>query len=109
MEGYRKGLYPDFMMREEMERVSGERATAEQRSRELETQLARLDRALSYKGQIQDLARRLTGGLEHMDFNGRREMLRLLVDEVVYDEGLLTIKTVLPLEQLHPKCTHMFL
>ena len=70
MEGYRKGLYPEFMMREEMERVSGERATAEQRSRELETQLARLDRALSYKGRVQELARRLTVGLEHLGFNG---------------------------------------
>lgn len=41
-------------------------------------------------------------GLDHMDFNGRRELLRLLVEEVIYDKGLLTIKTVLPLEQLHP-------
>ena len=40
MEGYRKGLYPDYMMREEMDRVSRERAAAEQSSRELETQLA---------------------------------------------------------------------
>lgn len=102
MEGYRKGLYPDYMMREEMDRVSGERATAEQSSRELETQLARLDKALSHKGRVQDLACRLTGGLERMDFNDRRELLRLLVDEVIYDAGLLTIKTVLPLEQLQP-------
>ena len=29
-------------------------------------------------------------------------LLRLLVEEVVYDKGLLTIKTVLSLEQLHP-------
>ncbi len=102
MEGYRKGLYPDYMMREEMDRVSRERAAAEQSSRELETQLARLDKALSHKGRVQDLARRLTGGLERMDFDDRRELLRLLVDEVIYDAGLLTIKTVLPLEQLQP-------
>ena len=37
-----------------------------------------------------------------MDFNDRRELLCLLVDEVIYDSGLLTIKTVLPLEQLQP-------
>ena len=37
-----------------------------------------------------------------MDFDERRELLRLLVDEVIYDAGLLIIKTVLPLEQLQP-------
>ena len=58
--------------------------------------------ALSHKGRVHDLARRLTGGLERMDFNERRELLRLLVDDVIYDAGLLTIKTVLPLDQLQP-------
>ena len=37
VEGYRKGLYPDLMMREEMERMQEERATARQRLRELQT------------------------------------------------------------------------
>ncbi|MFC1935946.1 recombinase family protein, partial [Chloroflexota bacterium] len=93
VEGYRKGLYADFMMREEMERVRNERASAEERRRELERQLAHLDKALSYQGQVRELAQRLSQGLEVMDFQQRRELLRLLVDEAVYDdaEGKVTI------------------
>ena len=82
--------YPDFMMREEMDRVRGERAPAEQSSREREKQLARLDMALGLRGRVHDLARRFTGGLERMDFDERRGLLRLLVDDVIYDAGLLT-------------------
>jgi len=104
VEGYRKGLYPDFLMREEMERLSQERASAEERHRQLAGHLAHLDKALSYRGQVEELARRLSEGLENMDFSQRRELLRLLVDEVVYDDGQLTIKTIIPLgeHRLHP-------
>ena len=105
VEGYRKGLYADFMMREQMEKLHRERDDAERRRRELELQLARLDRAGSYRGQIGEFAAKVSQGLEHMDAPERRELLRLLVDEVVYDGGKLTIKTIIPLEerQLHPQ------
>ena len=104
VEGYRKGLIPDFMMREEMERVAQERRQAEERCNELERQLVHLDKALSYKGQVQALAHRLSAGLDTMSFDERRELLRLLVDEVVYDDGQVTIKTIIPIGdgQLHP-------
>jgi hypothetical protein len=45
-----------------------------------------LHKALSYQGQVQALAKRLTQGLEVMDFQQRRELLHLLVDEIIYDE-----------------------
>ena len=66
--------------------------------------LARLDKALSYRGQVEELARRLSTGLGAMDFHQRRELPRLLVDEVVYEEGKVTIRTILPLEpqRLYP-------
>ncbi len=96
VEGYRKGFYVDFMMREEMERVRSEQTSAEQRRRELERQLAHLDRALSYKGQVEQLASRLSEGLDQMGFAERRELLRLLVDEAVYNDGRVTIKTIIP-------------
>ncbi len=104
VEGYRKGLYADFMMREEMEQAGKERATAGERYQELNRQLAHLDKALSYRGQIEELAQRLSAGLEVMSFNERRELLRLLVDEIVYDDGHVTIKTIIPLGngQLYP-------
>jgi len=104
VEGYRKGFIPDFMMREEMERVAQERRQAEERCNELERQLVHLDKALSYKGQVQALAHRLSAGLDTMSFDERRELLRLLVDEVVYHDGQVAIKTIIPVGdgQLHP-------
>ncbi|MBI3953538.1 MAG: hypothetical protein HY330_03405 [Chloroflexi bacterium] len=105
VEGYRKGLYADSVMREEMERLRQEQSTTEQRGHELARQLAHLDRALSYAGQVEQLAERLGRGLDHMGFAQRRELLRLLVDEAVYDDGQVTIKTIIPFaeeRQLHP-------
>jgi len=105
VQGYRKGLYADFMMREEMERVSIEKDENQRRRDDLRIQIDRLDRAKAYKGQVQAFARRVSKGLDNMDFNQRRELLRLLVDEVIYDEGKVTIKTIIPLDkvQLHPE------
>ena len=104
VEGYSKGLYADFMMREEMQRIRSEHVIAEERYQELRRQLAHLDKALSYQGQIEELAQRLSAGIEVMSFNERRELLRLLVDEIVYDDGHVTIKTIIPLGngQLYP-------
>ncbi|MFH1141371.1 MAG: recombinase family protein [Chloroflexota bacterium] len=111
VEGYRKGLYADFMMREEMERVQKEQASAEERRRELERQLARLDKTLGYRGQIEELARQLSQGLDAMDFAQRRALLRLLVDEVVYDdaEGKVTIRTIIPVDERRLRPIHQWL
>ncbi len=38
-----------------------------------------------------------------MPRHSRQELLRLLVDEATYhDDGIVTVRTLLPLEQLHP-------
>lgn len=37
-----------------------------------------------------------------MDFSERRELLRLLVDEVVFYDGEHTIKKIIPVVPLHP-------
>jgi hypothetical protein len=100
--GYRKGYYSDSVMRDEKVRVDQKRVAAEERRLELTAQLDRLDRALAYLDQVKDLTSRLAQGLDTLDFGGRRELLRLLVDEVVYDDGQLSIKRILPLRQLHP-------
>ena len=39
VEGYRKGIYPDFMMREEMEVIGKDQSELEKRKAELEKQL----------------------------------------------------------------------
>jgi hypothetical protein len=50
------------------------------------------------------MAKRLSQGLDTMGFTERRELLRLLVDGITYDNGEVSIKTIIPLEehQLHP-------
>jgi site-specific DNA recombinase len=104
IEGYRKGYYPDFMMKEETDRLRRDSFEAEKRLHELEMQIGRLDKALKYKKQIGNLTRRLSQGLENMTFTEKRELLRLLVDEIIYEDGNLRIKTIIPLDerQLHP-------
>ncbi len=52
---------------------------------------------------MESLAKRLSQGLDLMGFEGRRELLRLLIDEIVYDDGGgMTIKAILPFFRLHP-------
>ena len=104
VEGYRKGFYADFMMREELDRLHEERDAAVQRSQELQQRLAHLDQISGYRQRALDLAPQLVKGLGQMDFEERRDLLRLLVEEVVYDDRRLTIRTIIPLAgdgQLH--------
>ena len=102
VEGYRKGFYPDLIMRAEMEQLHQEKDTARERMRELQRQLAHMDRALNYQGQVEDLTKRLRQGLDSMGFAERRDLLRLLVEQVIYEDRKVTIRTILSLEQLHP-------
>ena len=90
------------MMREVMERLGTERTELADRRKELETQISRIDRACEYADQAEALVSRLSKGLDEMEFSERRELLRLLVEEVVYDQSEVTIKTIIPLEPLHP-------
>ncbi len=83
--------------------MAKEKLAAEQRLRELQQQLDRLERASGYMGEAVALAKRLNQGLDAMGFEDRRELLRLLIDEIVYDDrGSMIIKTILPLGRLHP-------
>ena len=102
VEGYRKGLYADFMMREQMQSIKSEREAIQHRVGELEGRLSRIDRAQDYAWQAEAFARRISVGLDNMGFQERRELLRLVVDEIVYDDGDLTINTIIPTVPLHP-------
>jgi site-specific DNA recombinase len=103
VEGYRKGLYPDFMMREEMEQIEKEQGELEKRKTELERQLAQKFLTQNQETHIKSLVERLNVGLNNLDFMGRQELLRLLVEKVFYDGQGVEILTIIPLgEQLHP-------
>ena len=103
MKGYRKGLYADFMMREDMELIQKEQDELEKRKAELERQLARRLLTQDQEAQIKSLAEKISAGIDSLDFARKQQVLRLLVEKVRYDGQDIEILTVIPLgEQLHP-------
>ncbi len=103
VEGYRKGLYADFMMREDMELVRKEQGELENRKAELERQLGQRFLAQNQEANIRSLMEKIHFGLEKLDFVGRQDVLRLLVEKLVYNGQAVEIQTIIPpIEQLHP-------
>ena len=103
VEGYRKGLYADFMMREDMELIQKEEVELEKRKAELERQLAQRQLTQSQEARIRSLTERIGMGLDNLDFAGKQELLRLLIEKVLYNVHSIEIQTVIPVsEQLHP-------
>ena len=85
MEGYRKGLYADFMMREDMELIQKEQGELEKRKAELERQLAQRFLMQNQEVHIRSLIEKMSKGLNNLDFAGKQELLRLLVEKVLYN------------------------
>jgi len=106
VEGYGKGLYPDFLLREEMDRLKQEETTLEKRREELERRLSILTLSQAQEEQARSLAAGIGKNLDALGFNQRQEVLRLLVEKVYYRETELEISTIIPLSgemcQLHP-------
>ena len=103
--GYRKGLYTDFMMRQDMEHIQKEQGELEKRKVELEGQLARRLLTQNQEAQIKSLLEKISVGLDTLDFNSKQELLRLLVEKVCYNGQDIEILTIIPLsERLHPIC-----
>ena len=106
VEGYRKGLYPDFLMREEMDRLKQEETTMKKRREELERRCSLLTLSQAQEEQARALAARIGKNLDALGFNQRQELLRLLVEKVYYRGEELEISTIIPLSgdmyQLHP-------
>jgi len=103
VKGYRKGLYTDFMMREDMELIHKEQGELEKRKAELERQLAQRFLTQNQEANIKRLAEKISLGLNNLDFTGKQDLLRLLVEKVFYNGQNIEILTIIPLsEQLHP-------
>ncbi len=103
VEGYRKGLYADFMMREDMERIQKEQGELEKRKTELERQLGQRELTQSQEARIRNLTEKISTGLDNLDFVGKQELMRLLIERVLYDGQGVEIQTIITLgEQLHP-------
>jgi len=103
VEGYRKGLYADFMMREDMAVIQREQAELEKRKSELERQLTQRSLTENQEAEIKSLMENIGTGLDHLDCSGKQELLRLLIEKVIYDGHNIEILTIIPSrEQLHP-------
>jgi site-specific DNA recombinase len=103
VEGYRKGLYADFMMHEDMELIKKEQADVEKRKVELERRLTQKQLTESQETRIRSFTKKINAGLNTLDFAARQELLRLLVEKVLFDGQGVEIQTIIPLvEQLHP-------
>ncbi len=103
VEGYRKGLYPDFMMREEMESIGKDQKELESRVVQLERQLSQKELTANQEIRIKEFVERLTIGLDNLDFHGKQEILRLLAEKVIYYGSNIEIQTIIrPDAQLHP-------
>ena len=103
VEGYRKGLYSDFMMREDMEAIQKEQAELEKRKLELDRQLTQRNLTENQEAQIRSLMEKISTGLDSLDFTGEQDLLRLLVERVLYNGQEVEIETIIPQrEQLHP-------
>ena len=106
VEGYRKGLYPDFLLREEMDCLKQEETTLEKRREELERRLSILTLSQAQEEQARALATRIGKNLDALGFNQRQELLRLLLEKLSYRETEVEILTIIPIQaemyQLHP-------
>ena len=91
------------MMREDMEVIQKERTELDKRETELERQLARRNLTESQETQVRSLMEKIGAGLDCLDFIGKQELLRLLVDRVCCDGLNIEIQTIIPRgDQLHP-------
>jgi len=91
------------MMREDMELVQKEQSELERRKTELDRQLAQRFLTQNQEARIRSLAEKISIGLNNLDFTGKQELLRLLVEKVLYNGQGIEILTIIPLsEQLHP-------
>ena len=103
VEGYRKGLYPDFMMHEEMERTGKEQRELEARKTELEKQLTRGIITANREEAIKNFVKRINDGLDNVNFIQKQTLVRDLTEKLIYDGESIEIQTIInPDVQLHP-------
>jgi ABC-type phosphate transport system auxiliary subunit len=97
VEGYGKGLYTDSMMSAQMEALSREQLELNNRKIQLEKQLDARALTDNQEQQIRSLSQKIKGGLRNLDFSGKQELLRLLIETVSCDGEKVEIQTVLTL------------
>jgi len=103
VEGYRKGLFADFMMREDMETIQKDQSEVEKRKEQLERQLAQRSMTEHQEAQLKSFVSKIGTGLDKLDFKGKQELLRTLVEKALFNGQNIEIQTIIPQRgQLQP-------
>ena len=86
-----------------MDILAKEQIELNNRKLELERQLEARALTENQEQQIRSLSQKMKRGLSSLDFNGKQELLRLLIETVKCDEEKIEIQTVLTLDsELNP-------
>ncbi len=98
VEGYGKGLIPEELIRPRLEQLREEAATAEAKTAEIGRRLRGLEVSGSEEAAVRSFAERMGRGLSALDFAGRQEVLRLLVEDVTINDAEAVVRTIIPIE-----------
>ena len=94
---------PDDLMRARIEALKSKREELQARVADLERHLQRLEVSQEQEAQAVAFAERVKHGLGHLDFAGRQQLLRLLVEDVTCKEGMAVVRTIIPLPHAQEK------
>ena len=96
VDGYGKGLIPDDLMRQRMAALQSEKKELSESAEVLERDLLRLETDARVQRSALEFAARVAKGIDALDDEGRQQLLRLVVREVVVYGDRIVIRTVLP-------------
>ena len=96
VEGYGKGLIPDDLMAVRMKGLSQESEELTSVIHDLETKLSQLELTTHQEESAIRFAERVNSGLENLDFEGRQQLIRLLVEDVTCHPDRAVVRTIVP-------------
>ena len=97
VEGYGKGLVPEDLVRPRLEQLRAEASTMEAKADELTRRLRGLEMSGREEVAVRAFAVRMGQGLSALDFAGRQEVLRLLVEDVTIRDAEAVVRTIIPI------------
>ncbi len=90
----------------EMGKLRDRRASLENRLTELTQREQTESHSREAPAYIGEFCDSVTSGLEHMSFDERQELLRLLIERITVDKGRVQIETIIPTEPKRYLRTH---
>ena len=98
VEGFGKGLIPGGLIRPRLEQLQEETATAEAKAAEIGRRRRGLEMSGREEAAVRSFAERVGQGLGALDFAGRQQILRLLVEGVTNNDAEAVVRTIILIE-----------